>query len=143
MSRLKRSSRGRNAHDYTIIVAYDGERTEDEYFRGWQQILSPDRMTLLPIHVRSGGNPLKAVKESNKAKSSCSGYAEFWCVFDIDGAPADIIATAQAFALKNGIKICPSNRCFETWISLHFRITSAPINSESEAINLVRQDIPS
>lgn len=131
---------GRLVH--TIVVAYDGERTEDEYFRSWKLFIPPARLSLVPVFVRSGGNPLAAVKAAARKKKKMTGYAEFWCVSDCDGATEECVAAAWSEAQGAGIKLCLSNRCFEVWLALHWKQLDGPIMSEQEAIALVREFVP-
>ncbi len=137
LSNLKRKNVGRTAKDYTIVVAYDGTRTEDDYFRNWEQILSPERLKLLPQFVRSGGNVLKAVKECRKIARKLNGFAEFWCVCDVDDTNEDSLISARNLADESGIRLCLSNRCFEVWIRLHFEVSTAPILNSKDAIECI------
>lgn len=130
---------GRTAKDYTIIVAYDGELTEDEYFRGWQLIIPPSRLTLENLYVKSGGNALKAVEKCVSAKKKYRDYAEFWCVCDVDDTSTADLSAARQLASSNDIRLCLSNRCFEIWIALHFKCYTQNIMCEKDAIDLVRR----
>jgi hypothetical protein len=140
---LTRSSGGRSAKDYTIIIAYDGEKTEDDYFRGWKLIIPPSRLTLEPIFVRSGGNALKAVERAAKKKKSYTDFAEFWCVCDVDNTSAGDLHNAQQLATANDIRLCLSNRCFEIWLALHYSYSTQAIGCEEDAIELVKRHINS
>lgn len=136
-----RTMGGRSAHDYKIVIAYDGERTEDEYFRSWKLLLG-QRLSIEPLHVNSGGNPLSAVRQARKRLKGNRDFAEFWCVSDVDDTPAHIVTQAYAEADAAGIKLCLSQRCFEVWIGLHFGRSTAPITCEAEAIALVSPYLP-
>ena len=57
-----RRAGARPARGDVLIVAYDGERTEDDYFRNWAKVVGPAGLTLEPVFVKSGGNVLKALK---------------------------------------------------------------------------------
>lgn len=134
---------GRTASDYSIAVAYDGEKTEDDYFRGWSLVIPPSRLTLVPILVNSGGSPLRAVERSARAFRGMKDVAEFWCVTDQDDADDACVEQAFQKAASSNIRLCLSTRCFEIWIALHFRKVDRAVSSESEAIKLVQQDVPS
>jgi hypothetical protein len=138
----ERVTSGRTAKDYTIVVAYDGERTEDDYFRGWKLVIPPSRLSLDTLFVKSGGSVLKAVEAAIKRKSKYKGYAEFWCVCDVDDTSPQDLAQAQQLALANDIKLCTSNRCFEVWILLHYEFSDAAITTEREAIDRVGAHCP-
>ena len=130
---------GRTAQDYTIIIAYDGELTEEEYFRGWKLVTPPSRLTIEPLYVRSGGNALKAVEKAIKSKKKYRDFAEFWCVCDVDDTSEGDLAAAKKLAFENDIRLCLSNRCFEVWIALHYCFTTQAITCERDAIDLVRR----
>lgn len=140
--KLERKAAGRSANDYTIIVAYDGEKTEDSYFRGWQLILPPARLTLEPIFIRSGGNPLRAVEMASRHARRARDFAEFWCVCDVDDSTDQTLEQAFAQAAKHAIKLCLSRRSFEIWLLLHFERTDRAITSEADAVAQVAAHIP-
>lgn len=133
---------GRTAKDYTIVIAYDGELTEEEYFRGWKLIIPPSRLTLEPLHVKSGGNALKAVEKSIIKKKKYTNYAEFWCVCDADDTSATDLAAAHILAADNEIRLGLSARCFEVWLALHYAYSTQSINNEKEAIGLIKSHFP-
>ncbi|MBB5711911.1 RloB family protein [Sphingomonas xinjiangensis] len=135
----KRTAGGRTARDYTIVIAYDGELTEDEYFRGWKLLIPPSRLNLEHTYVRSGGNVLDAVENAIKKKKKYRNFAEFWCVCDVDDTDDEVLAQARNLANSNEIKLCTSNRCFEIWIALHFRFSDRHVGSEREAIDMVKE----
>lgn len=145
MSKLghpKRLTKGRARRGHLIGIAYDGEVTEESYFRGWQQILAQGTVQVFPEYVRSGGNPKIAVREAIKLKRRNRDISEMWCVTDVDGASAADVATARSEAAQNDLKLCLSDRCFEIWIALHFAKSAKAIMTEAEAIALVAQYRP-
>lgn len=121
-------------------VAYDGERTEAEYFRGWSRKLGTVGFVLAPFFVRSGGNAFKAVQACKKKIKSDGPFDEVWCVCDIDDTSTQDLAKAKALAHRENINLCLSSRCFEVWLALHWsRIPLAPIQNEEDAVALVSQ----
>lgn len=134
-----RATSGRTAQDYTIIVAYDGERTEDDYFRGWKLIIPPSRLSLEHFYVKSGGDVYKAVEACIKKKAKLKNFAEFWCVCDVDDTSDEALLAARNLALANNIRLCTSSRCFEVWILLHHKFSDAAIDCEDDAISRVRE----
>lgn len=135
----RRVEGGRTAKDYSIIVAYDGERTEDDYFRGWKLVIPPSRLSLEHIHIRSGGNALDAVRAAIKKKRASRNFSEFWCVCDVDDTQSPHLEEAVRLAATNDIRLCLSDRCFEIWIALHYAYTDKELATERDAIDLVRQ----
>lgn len=138
-----RSQGRRSAEDYAIVIAYDGARTEDEYFRGWQLYLGSSRLSIEPLYVTSGGNPLRAIEACRKRIKKGQDYAEFWCVCDVDDANDEAIAEAKILAESLGIRLCLSNRCFEVWIALHYERSAKPILCEADAVDAVKKYIGS
>ncbi len=138
----RRVQGGRSATDYQIVIAYDGEKTEDEYFRGWQLLLGESYLTISPIYVTSGGNPLKAVEASLKKLKKHRDCAEFWCVADVDDTDVKDVAAANILAQQYDIRLCLSRRCFEVWMALHFGKCNKPILSEMDAIDIVSAHLP-
>ncbi|SDB98056.1 RloB-like protein [Sphingomonas sp. YR710] len=139
----KRIRGGRSANDYHIVVAYDGRVTEDGYFRNWANILGTGTLTLYPLYVKSGGNPLSAVREANKYRRRYANCAEFWCVCDVDDTSEADIAAAHDLAESSNIRLALSRRCFEVWIALHWDRITKEINCENDAIDIVRENISS
>ncbi len=136
-STMRRVAGGRTAKDYAIFVVYDGEKTEDEYFRGWKLVIPPSRLTLEHTFAKSGGNALEAVKAAVKLKKKAKDFAEFWCVCDVDDTSPECLREAESLAIANNVKLCLSNRCFEVWITLHFEFTDAVFANEQDAIERV------
>lgn len=125
-----------------MLIAYDGELTEHEYFKGWQRTLGRAGIDIAPIYVRSGGNVLSAVEAATKVARQDGGYDEFWCMCDVDDSSAADIASATALAAQMGMELCLSVRCFEVWIALHFARSSRPITCEDDAIKIVQAHFP-
>lgn len=123
-----------------LVVAYDGERTEDDYFRNWAQVIGPAGVTLEPVLVRSGGNVLKALKAALRKRGNTAAD-EFWCVFDVDDSPLEAVRDAIALAERSGVRLCLSVRSFEVWLALHFERFARPVISEVEAVALVRRHV--
>lgn len=128
---------------YTIVVCYDGERTEASYFVGWRSVLRTGAIDLRPVLVSSGGNPEAAIARAITAKANDDDYDEYWCVCDVDDSEAPGVARAITMAAAAGISLALSNRCFEIWAALHWDpASSAPVTSEREARRLVARHYP-
>jgi len=140
---LTRAPGGKPPRQRTILICYDGEKTEEDYFRGWKKALGTKGAVVSPYYVRSGGNALDAVKETVKIKDADGDHDECWCVCDIDDTSVNDLAKATALASKSGIRLGLSVRCFEVWIALHWPgISTAPIANEREARKLVARNFP-
>ncbi|WP_445501303.1 RloB family protein [Microvirga sp. G4-2] len=121
-----------------LAIAYDGERTEDDYFKGWKRRLGTQGIELRPFYIQSGGNAYKAVAETIRLTDP--DREEIWCVCDADDTTTRDLNRAIDLAKQNNINLCLSVRCFEVWIALHWdRISVAPLTCERDAIALVRK----
>lgn len=122
----------------TIIVCYDGEKTEAEYFRGWRRVLGTVGIVLQPYFIQSGGSVLAAVESALVIMTRERDHEEFWCVCDVDDSSIANITAGVTKAKANGISLCLSNRCFEIWLACHWgKISTAEIATEKEACALV------
>ncbi|ADL00264.1 RloB family protein [Brevundimonas subvibrioides] len=126
----------------SILVVCDGERTEADYFRNWRSVLGPSRLVIRNELVRSGGNPLRAVRAAIRLKGREGSFHEVWCVCDIDDAPAADIVKAVGLAGRNQITLCMSKRCFEVWIGLHYGKHANHLSCGASAVAHVRKFIP-
>ena len=131
-----------SAEDYGIAVFYDGEKTEDDYFRGWQLILPRGRLTFSPVFIKSGGNALTAVKKTKAALKNYQGFAEYWCVCDLDDTAEDDLSRAEEMAAANSIRLCISRRCFEVWLQAHYEYSTASFTNRAEAIRAIAKHVP-
>lgn len=131
--RQKGNRRGRSAD---LVVAYDGEKTEDDYLRNWRLLLGQTGVILEPVFVRSGGNALEALKNALELRGDAR---HFWCVFDCDDTSAHDLTAARELARREGIQLCLSTRCFEVWLALHYGRSTAPLTNERDAIALVKR----
>ena len=137
-SALKRASGTKPARQKTILICYDGQKTEQDYFRGWKKALGTKGAVVSPYFVRSGGNAFDAVKETKKIQDADDDHEACWCVCDVDDTSEADLARAVSLAARSGINLGLSARCFEVWIALHWeQISTAPILNEAEARKLV------
>jgi hypothetical protein len=96
-----------------------------------------------PYFIESGGNALVAVKAAADLKSRDREHDEFWCVCDADDTSAGDLSAARDLALKVGIELCLSTRCFEVWLACHWgKISTAPVMTEADARQLVGKHHP-
>lgn len=134
----QRREGNREAKQHTIIICYDGERTEADYFIGWRRQLGNVGVVVRPYLVKSGGNALEAVRASVDIKRADRDHDEFWCVCDVDDTSSQDLNEAIALAGREAVNLCLSRRSFEVWIALHWeRIPTAEILTERQARSLV------
>lgn len=138
---LRRTAGNRPGRKAVTMIMYDGERTEDDYFRNWKMRLGSD-LILEPLYVRSGGNSLTLVKRSLAMIKGSKGYESIYCVTDVDDTSPTDLKQAMELAKKSGISLVLSSRCFEVWIGLHFVQSAKFLTNEREALALVSEHIP-
>lgn len=142
-SSLGRREKSRPEARNGIIICYDGERTEHEYFVGWKRALGNQGVVISPYYVKSGGNVLNAVQATIDKTAQCDPSDTVWCVCDVDDTPAESVESAIVLAKKMGVNLALSIRCFEVWIALHWPARScSPIRTEKDAIRLVAKHYP-
>lgn len=125
-----------------ILIYCEGERTEDQYFRGLRADLQgvPVRIELGPAHGVPTELVRAAVKHKRRAPTSrtdrCEPYDEVWCVMDVE-APVRHPGLDEALrtAARNGIRVSLSNPCFELWLLLHFQqVTGYRTSAEAQKL---------
>jgi hypothetical protein len=138
--RLRRKIGGRQPRVKEILVTYDGERTEAEYFLGWRRELGNKGVVFVQMLVTSGGNARKAGEETIKITKKEPSFDAKWCVCDADDTSFQDLEKAYRLANKNDIKLCLSVRSFEVWLALHWEcISLAHITNEAQAVALVQR----
>ncbi|MFI1018100.1 RloB family protein [Streptomyces sp. NPDC020965] len=128
---LKRE-KGRRPEQRRFLLYCEGERTEDQYFRGLRGELRG-----LPVLICLGGThgePKSLVRAAiaHKQRASTSAvdrhtaYDEVWCVLDVEApVPHSSLDEALGLAERHGIGVVLTNPCFELWILLHFTAMTA------------------
>ncbi|RGD60900.1 RloB domain-containing protein [Kitasatospora xanthocidica] len=121
-----------------FLIYCEGERTEDQYFKGLKQELKS-----LPVTICLGGDHgepkslvRSAIKHKERAAQSAADrytpYDEVWCVVDVEAPiPHPSLDQALKLAQQAGVNMALSNPCFELWILLHLKRVSAYQTSDS------------
>lgn len=110
-----------------MLIVCEGTRTEPAYFRGLRLIerLSNANIKITPAH---GTDPLSIVQY---AEQFADEYDCTYCVFDRDGHANYDEAVQRLEHSQLGrpgrLIAVPSWPCFEVWLLLHFRYSSAAI----------------
>lgn len=116
----------REPYDLVLLVC-EGTRTEPSYFRGLRLIerLSNTNIRITPA---DGTDPLSVVRY---AEQLADGYDRTYCVFDRNGHANYEDALRRIAQSRLGragrLVAVPSWPCFEIWLLLHFRYSSAAI----------------
>jgi hypothetical protein len=116
----------REPYDLVLIVC-EGEKTEPFYFSGLRSVerLSSANVKVTPA---DGSDPVSIVRY---AEQLAADYDRVFCVFDRNGHAnydAALAKIAQSPLGQSGkLAAITSWPCFELWILLHFRYSSAAI----------------
>jgi hypothetical protein len=137
----------REPYDRVLIVC-EGEKTEPSYFGGLRQTerLSSANIKITPA---DGSDPLSIVQFAERFLDE---YDRVYCVFDRDGHANynDALRRVSQSPAGRAGKLTPitSWPCFEFWLLLHFRYSSAAIvpagkrSSGTVAFDTLRQHLP-
>ena len=120
-----------------FTIYCEGKNTEPQYFEAIRRIY---RDSLLVIHSAVGVpktiaeravgdlKQRRPARERRRGKSQFAARDEVWVVFDRDKHPGfeDAIRRCQ----QNGIRVGPSNPCFELWLVLHDQDHNAPVRPD-------------
>lgn len=108
----------------TFLIVCEGEETEPNYFKGFQQIAHTKRIAF--IKIKEGvGVGITVVKTAKQLKEQ-GNYAddEVWCVFDRDlkkeNNNQQNFNQAIKSAIENKLNLAVSNDAFELWFLLHY-----------------------
>jgi hypothetical protein len=115
----------REAYDYILIVC-EGEKTEPFYFQGLKEAHRLSNANI--VIMRADGTDQMSIVDTAEDRLS-EGYNRVFCVFDRDGHAnydAALTRVARSEPGKSGqITAITSWPCFEFWLLLHFRYSSA------------------
>lgn len=124
-----------------ILIVCEGEKTEPNYFKWWQNELKNIRREAakskavcgIDVNICSdeidvkgeGKNTKSLVKKAIELKTQAKTqakiiYTQVWCVFDRDSFPKEHYNTAIEQARANDLEVAYSNEAFELWYLLHF-----------------------
>jgi len=136
MAEYRGKNKHREAHPKIVVWSHT-KKAEIEYFQGFKNYLqTPLLVPRKDIHWKPQ-DLLDAVAEwKRNPENICEKDGDqVWCVFDVDDFfkdSQDELLQAVKTARNNNIKIAYANECFEFWILLHFKRTSAQIKRGSE-----------
>jgi hypothetical protein len=104
-----------------IIIATEGEKTEEQYF----SIFNDTRVQVRVLPSKNGKSSPKHVMENAlefKEDFDLDGDDELWIAIDVDNWPAKALSKIARLAITKKIGLAISNPCFETWLALHFDV---------------------
>jgi hypothetical protein len=120
----------------TFLIVTEGKKTEPNYFEKLREHL---RLTSLKVVHPEGTDPVTLTKnaialrdkqkQEAKKRDDIVPFDEVWVVFDLE-KPHDqrreLAQKAIDFGKPKGIRFAKSDPCFEYWLLLHWRYTTAP-----------------
>jgi len=104
------------------LIVTEGERTEDQYFRGLAQYFRATGTTVRSADVQLEGvgkDPGRVVRAALAAKQADPDFDAVWVAFDLDDHTR--VSETVATALRAGLRVAITNPCFELWLVWHFR----------------------
>jgi hypothetical protein len=111
----------REPYDFVLIVC-EGQKSEPNYF---SKLREKYRLSSLNVRVSpaDGSDPMSVVGYAERHLAT--GYDRIYCVFDRNGHANYDQALAKTERLEK-IFAVPSIPCFEVWVLLHFKYSTAP-----------------
>ncbi|WP_395090675.1 RloB family protein [Armatimonas sp.] len=113
---LPRSANTRKPNSLMIVLAVEGEHTEEQYFKPLRdgkidlEILSTENGFSAPQHIEKRMDSFLATNRGLEG-------GEFWLVLDVDRHHA--LQEVCQRARQKGYHLAVSNPCFELWLWLH------------------------
>jgi hypothetical protein len=116
----------RKKPSYLIIIATEGEETEPQYFRLFQEPCENKiRIEILPT-VEGLSSPAHVLRRMNKqvkvlkSELQFGEKDQFWLVFDFDTWCQRMFDEVRRTASQKKYMLAVSNPCFELWLYLHY-----------------------
>jgi len=107
-----------------IIIATEGEKTEQNYFKIIKNKYRNSRVCVKVIPSEDGkSSPEHIIDNLNRFRDGNefdSESDEFWLMIDKDKWHIDNLTRVTQAAVQKGYKLAVSNPCFECWLYLHF-----------------------
>ena len=112
-----------------LHIYCEGEKTEPNYIEKY--LKSKSRRKVIRVEPTKKNTPVQIVEEAIKHKknSNCPDDDVFWIVYDKEATSRysdQLHKEAFDKAKANNINVALSNVCFELWILLHFKQSTAP-----------------
>lgn len=110
----------------------EGAKTEPLYIKGYINHFHSAKRNIILVEDTNKNTPVQLVDIAIDSKKQGQDNDVIWVVFDREAVTKyshQLHHNARQKAEKNGINIAFSNVCFELWLLLHFRFSSACYNS--------------
>jgi hypothetical protein len=108
----------------TFLILCEGEKTEQNYFEGFQKIARANKTAYITIKgLGAVGITVVTIAKQLKEQGNY-GDDEVWCVFDRDlkyeNNNQQNFNAAIRLAIENQLNLAVSNDAFELWFLLHY-----------------------
>ena len=123
--------------DSVFHIFCEGEKTEPLYINGYINHYHSVERKVVVVEDTNKNTPVQLVDVAIKHKEKSPSGDIYWVVFDresIHKYPHSLHLQAQSKAKSNGIEIAISNVCFEFWLLLHLKYTTAPYSNYDDLI---------
>jgi RloB-like protein len=110
-----------------FLIVCEGEKTEPNYLKSLQQALRINETLVKIIHPKNNspiGIFTHAKEAYEQSKNDGDPYDQVYCVFDRDMHESFEEALNKIKSTEN-FEAITTNPCFEFWLLLHFKYTSA------------------
>jgi len=143
---FRRSKTESAAPGASILVVTEGVNTEEAYMDLIRERFAAPTVELVP-HGEGKGDPrvltdaALAIREKRRNTpkeqlgiNRLEDFDEIWIVFDTDVLTPDKRNDGIAYAKRMGVNIAPTEPCFEFWLLLHGKYTTAPMAKCNDVI---------
>lgn len=120
------------------LIVCEGKETEPRYFEGMKEALGAANGRKVSVVVRGSGKHTLDLFEyaEDYCRYAPDSFNHVWLVFDKDDFPAGDFDLVERKCVEASSPVCAfhalwSNPCFEIWLLLHLRYTTAPMNASS------------
>lgn len=134
----KKKKTGSKKAEPVFHIYCEGEKTEPIYINGYINHYYSEHRNILVVEDTKKNTPVQLVEVAIEAKKSNPKNDIFWVVFDRESIvkyPHKLHLEAKQRAEANGIEIAISNICFEYWLLLHLKYTTAGYQNYDDFIS--------
>lgn len=139
----------------SFLIVCEGEVTEPRYLESLRDLLQMSTIDVRVIHppftdalglvhfaIEERKRFSEAARGHRLGNAGFAGYDHVWVVFDADNAQSHgHLGRATELARTEGVHMAPSTPCFEFWLLVHFRLTTAPLLSSRDVESAVRDEL--
>ncbi len=124
--------------DPVFHIFCEGEKTEPYYINGYINHYHSDKRNIVVVEDTNKNTPVQLVEVAIEHKKKNPNGDVYWVVFDRESVikySHELHLRAKNTAESHGIKIAISNVCFEFWLLLHLKYSTASYSSYDDLIS--------